>query len=813
MFERYTERARRVIFFARYEASQLGSRTIETEHLLLGLIRENNGLTGQLLGRSKIEPEDIRGEIEARTSVREKISTSVEIPLSVESKRVLAYAAEEAEKLFHKYIGTEHILLGLLREKKSLASRILLEKGMRLTTAREDLLYLLKEKNLTERKKDTPFLSEFSRDLTALAAKDKLDPLIGREPELERAIQILCRRTKNNPVLIGEPGVGKTAIVEGLARKIVTGDVPRFLYDKRILALDISAVVAGTKYRGQFEERLKSIMKELVDNPDILIFIDELHTLVGAGSAEGSLDAAGILKPALSRGELQCIGATTPKENRKHIEKDRALARRFQGVKISPPTEEETLRIIYGLRDRYEEYHGVVYDDEALAASVHQSHRYISDRFLPDKAIDVLDEAGARVKLAAAAAPAQLQEIETRLQTIAEQVDAAINEKEFEKAAYYRDQEQQERERLETLRARLANEEDESEPPVVSKEDVERVVSTWTGIPISSIREEELDKLVNMESELHKRIVAQEQAVEVVSRAIRRSRAGLKDPKRPMGSFLFLGPTGVGKTEVARALAAFLFGDENAMLRFDMSEYMEKHSVSKLIGSPPGYVGHEEGGQLTDRVQRKPYSVVLLDEIEKAHPSIFNILLQVYEEGHLTDALGNTVDFKNCIIIMTSNVGARHIERGGLGFRSSDEETTYQEMRGRVLEEVKRTFNPEFLNRLDEIIVFHALDDTHLVKIIRLMVDEVNVNLAAKNIEIALEDSAFQWMIDQTCSDRSYGARPLRRAIQKHIEDKLAEELICGRITAGDRVEVTVGNEGLAFKVGKLEEEEQPVAK
>ena len=746
--------------------------------------------------------------------MREKISTSVEIPLSVESKRVLAYAAEEAEKMFHKYIGTEHILLGLLREKKSLASRILLEKGMRLTTAREDLLYLLKEKNLNEKKKDTPFLAEFSRDLTALAAKDQLDPLIGREQELERVIQILCRRTKNNPVLIGEPGVGKTAIVEGLARKIVTADVPRFLYDKRILALDISSVVAGTKYRGQFEERLKSIMKELVENKDVLIFIDELHTLVGAGSAEGSLDAAGILKPALSRGELQCMGATTPKEHRKHIEKDRALARRFQDVKVSPPTEDETLDIIYGLRSRYEKYHGVYYEEDALAAAVYQSNRYISDRFLPDKAIDVLDEAGARVKLAVAAAPAQLQEIESRLQVIAEQVDAAISDKEFEKAAYYRDQEQQERERLETVRARLANEENDAEPPPVSKEDIERVVSNWTGIPINSIQEEEMDKLVNMEDELHKRIVAQEQAVGVVSRAIRRSRAGLKDPRRPMGSFLFLGPTGVGKTEVARSLANFLFGEENALLRFDMSEYMERHSISKLIGSPPGYVGHEEGGQLTDRVKRKPYSVVLLDEIEKAHPSIFNILLQVYEEGHLTDALGNTVDFKNCIVIMTSNVGARHIERGGgLGFRTDSEGATYQEMRDRVLDEVKRTFNPEFLNRIDDSIVFHALTDEHLVKIIRLMVDDVNTNLLTKDIQVELDDMAFQWMIDQTCADRSYGARPLRRAIQKYIEDKLAEEFIGGRISSGDRVQVTVSDDAIVFHVGKAEKEEHPVAK
>jgi ATP-dependent Clp protease ATP-binding subunit ClpC len=555
-------------------------------------------------------------------------------------------------------------------------------------------------------------------------------------------------------------------------------------------------------------------MKELVDNDDVLIFVDELHTLVGAGSAEGSLDAAGILKPALSRGELQCIGATTPKEHRKHIEKDRALARRFQGVKISPPTEDETLHIILGLRDRYESYHGVVYDDEALAAAVYQSNRYITDRFLPDKAIDVMDEAGARVKLEAAAAPRQEQEIEERLQLIAEQVDTAISEKEFEKAAYYRDQEQQERDRLDGLRSRQASEESESEPPVVNKEDVERVVSTWTSIPITAIQEEEMAKLVNMEDELHKRIVAQEAAVAVVSRAIRRSRAGLKDPRRPMGAFLFLGPTGVGKTEVARTLARFLFGDEGALLRFDMSEYMEKHSVSKLIGSPPGYVGHEEGGQLTDRLKRHPYSVVLLDEVEKAHPSIFNILLQVFEEGHLTDSLGNRVDFKNSILIMTSNIGARHIERrAGVGFRAEGEETSFAEMEGMVLEEVKKTFNPEFLNRIDETVVFHALSDEHLVKIIRLMVDEVNENLLQKDIQVDLDDSAFSWLIDRTCGDRSYGARPLRRAIQKHIEDTLAEDLIRGDIEAGDRVQVTVDDAELKFQVRRPEKAESSVAK
>jgi len=812
MFERYTERARRVIFFARYEASQLGSRTIETEHLLLGLIRENNGLTGKLLSRSKIEADSIRTEIQARTEVREKISTSVEIPLSVESKRVLAYAAEEAEKMLHKYIGTEHILLGLLREKKSLASRILVEQGMRLSTAREDLLYLLKEKNLSEKKKETPFLAEFSRDLTEMAAKGELDPLIGREDELERAIQILCRRTKNNPVMIGEPGVGKTAIVEGLAQRIVNNEVPRFLDDKRILELDISSVVAGTKYRGQFEERLKTIMKELLENKDILIFIDELHTLVGAGSAEGSLDAAGILKPALARGEIQCIGATTPREHRKHIEKDRALARRFQGINIPQPTEEETIKIIHGIRDRYEKYHGVRYTDGALAAAVYQSNRYITDRFLPDKAIDVLDETGARVKLAMSAVPSAVEDGETDdyERELQAKLDDAIGDEEYEKAARYRDQLKKERARIARSRADRDDSADDGAATalVVDVEDIEQVVSNWTGIPITSIQHEEIDKLMHMEDHLHERIVAQDAAIEVLSRAIRRSRSGLKSPRRPVGSFLFLGPTGVGKTEVARTLANFLFGDDRALVRFDMSEFMERHSVSKLIGSPPGYVGHEEGGQLTDRVKRNPYCVVLLDEIEKAHPAVFNILLQVFEDGHLTDGIGNTIDFKNTILIMTSNIGARFIQkRGGMGFRAQDEVATFDDMRDRVLEEVKRTFNPEFLNRLDETIVFHSLTDEHLAEIIRLMVDDVNEHLASKDIQVDLDDGAYEWLIETTCADRSYGARPLRRAIQRYIEDALAEDMIRGRVRAGTRISVTAGDGGLSFNVASPEPE------
>jgi len=811
MFERYTERARRVIFFARYEASQLGSRTIETEHLLLGLIRENNGLTGKLLGRSEIEADSIRNEIQTRTEVREKISTSVEIPLSVESKRVLAYAAEEAEKMLHKYIGTEHILLGLLREKKSLASRILVEKGMRLSTAREDLLYLLKEKNLSEKKKETPFLSEFARDLTEMASRGELDPLVGREAELERAVQILCRRTKNNAVLIGEPGVGKTAIVEGLAQRIVTGEVPRFLFDKRILELDISSVVAGTKYRGQFEERLKTIMKELVENEEIIIFIDELHTLVGAGSAEGSLDAAGILKPALSRGEIQCIGATTPREHRKYIEKDRALARRFQGINVAQPDEAQTIEIIKGISDRYEKYHGVKYTDDAIIAAVVQSNRYITDRFLPDKAIDVLDESGARVKLALSGSPERLVELESKSRELAEKLDEAIAAEEFERAAEYRDEMKRERDRFDQVRGEMDEDELDAEPLVVDVEDIEQVISTWTGVPIASLQQEEMDRLIHMEDELHRRIVAQDAAIEVVSRAIRRSRAGIKSPKRPSGSFLFLGPTGVGKTEVARSLAQFLFGDDRALVRFDMSEYMERHSVSKLIGSPPGYVGHEEGGQLTDQVKRNPYSVVLLDEIEKAHPSIFNILLQVFEDGQLTDGLGTTVDFKNCILIMTSNIGARFIQkRGGLGFRAQDDVATFDDMQDRVIEEVKRTFNPEFLNRLDETIVFHSLTDEHLEQIIRLMVDEVNDHLADRGIEVELSDEAYQWLIDTTCADRSYGARPLRRAIQKHVEDALAEELIRGRVRNGVRVEVTTDGDGLRLTVHENEPLPEP---
>src|SRR5579875_1428451 len=655
MFERYTEKARRVIFFARYEASQCGSTYIETEHLLLGLLREDKALTNRFL-RSHATVESIRKEIEGRTTPREKVSTSVDLPLSHECKRVLNYAAEEAERLSNKHIGTEHLLLGLLREERCFAAEMLQGRGLRLAQVREELARASQER-VASRPKESSLLAEFSRDLTQAAMENQLDPLIGRRHELERMVQILCRRTKNNPVLIGEPGVGKTAIVEGLAQRIAESDVPSFLADKRILALDLSLIVAGTKYRGQFEERLKTIMKELMENQNIIIFIDELHTLVGAGSAEGSLDAANILKPALSRGEIQCIGATTPGEYRKSVEKDRSLERRFQAVKVPAPGEDDAIRVLQGVRDRYEKFHAVTYTEEAIRYAVYLSNRYIPDRFLPDKAIDLLDEAGARVKLRQAMLPDEVAEVQKRVKFITHRMETAIANHEFEKARFYSEEERKEKEHLRALRDKYHL--DDSTTGTVTREDIEEVVARWTGIAVTSIKEDEQQKLLRIEEELHKRVISQDRAITALARAIRRSRAGLKAPGRPVGCFLFLGPTGVGKTEVARRLAEFLFGSEKSLIRFDMSEYMEKHSVSKLIGAPPGYVGYEEGGQLTERVRRTPYSVILLDEIEKAHPDVYNILLQVFEDGQLTDGLGNTVDFRNTIVILTSNIGAR----------------------------------------------------------------------------------------------------------------------------------------------------------
>ncbi|HEY7785826.1 MAG TPA: ATP-dependent Clp protease ATP-binding subunit [Pyrinomonadaceae bacterium] len=773
MFERYTEKARRVIFFARYEASQFGAPAIEPEHLLLGLMREDKTLTGRFFPRAQVSIESIRKEIEGRTLLREKISTSVELPLAPETKRVLAYAHEESDRLQHRHIGTEHLLLGLLREERSMAAEILYERGLRLNAVRDEIARQSGADARSSQKKDTPHLVEFSRDLTEDASNDKLDPLIGREAEIERVVQILCRRTKNNPVLIGEPGVGKTAIVEGLAQRIVRGEVPSFLENKRILSLDLSLIVAGTKYRGQFEERLKQIMRELVENPQYIVFIDELHTLVGAGSAEGSLDAANILKPALSRGEIQCIGATTPAEFRKSIEKDRSLERRFQAVKVPPPTEEEAVEILDGVRERYESFHQVRYTDEALEAAVYQSHRYIPDRFLPDKAIDVIDEAGARVKLRVRREQGNLADW------------SQLNDwpRSYDEPSDLRDEN-----------------EDALVSAEVTRDDVEDVIARWTGIPVTSLKEAETQKLLRIEQELHLRVVSQRPAISALARAIRRSRAGLKSPLRPVGSFLFLGPTGVGKTEVARSLAHVLFGSERSMIRFDMSEFMEKHSVSKLIGSPPGYVGHEEGGQLTERIRRAPYSVLLFDEIEKAHPDIFNVLLQVFEDGVLTDALGNAVDFKNAIIIMTSNIGARFIQKKGtLGFQGSAD-AGRDKMEEMVMSAVRQTFNPEFINRLDEIIIFDQLTDPELLEVIQLQVEQINTTMARHGLEVRLTEDAKRWIVDKTCADRSYGARPLRRALQKYVEDPLSEALIQGHLVEASLVEVFLDGDELNYR-------------
>src|SRR5216110_1889197 len=804
VFERYTEKARRVIFFARYEASQYGSPYIETEHLLLGLMREDKALANRFL-RQQGSIESIRKEIEARITIRERISTSVEVPLSAECKRILNMAAEEAERLGHKHVGTEHLLLGILREEKCFGAEILMERGLRLSTLREELARTSGEKTAAARPKETSLLAEFSRDLTQAAGEGSLDPLVGRENEVERVIQILCRRTKNNPVLIGEPGVGKTAIVEGLAQRIADGDVPPFLADKRILSLDLSLIVAGTKYRGQFEERLKTIMKELMESQNSIVFIDELHTLVGAGSAEGSLDAANILKPALSRGEIQCIGATTPAEYRKYIEKDRSLERRFQAIKVDPPGERETIEILLGVKDRYENFHHVEYTREAIEAAVYQSNRYITDRFLPDKAIDLVDEAGARAKLREAGYSEEFGEINKSIRVAVEQMESAVSQKDFEKAQFYREQEVTARENLQFVREKF-DVKSSARKVIVGKAEIDEVVSKWTGVPMTSINQDEGDKLLRMEMELHRRVISQDKAISAISRAIRRSRAGLKNPNRPVGSFVFLGPTGVGKTELARALANFLFGSDHALIRFDMSEYMEKHSVSKLIGSPPGYVGHEEGGQLTEKVKRNPYSVVLLDEIEKAHPDIFNILLQVFEDGHLTDGLGNRVNFKNTIIIMTSNIGARFIQKkSSMGFQSTDSGEIAKSVNEMVLGEVKRTFNPEFINRIDEIIVFEALTDDDLRLIMALLVTQLNENLIDRKLRIALSPEVVDWIIEITCKDRSYGARPLRRAIQRYVEDPLSEELIRGHLHGGE-IDVYLDAGQLSYRpAGELE--------
>ncbi|QQS40563.1 MAG: ATP-dependent Clp protease ATP-binding subunit [Acidobacteriota bacterium] len=780
MFERYTEKARRVIFFARYEALQYGSEVISPEHILLGLMREDKTISARFFPfRHSLTVDTIRREVEERIVPKERIPQSAELHLAPETKRILAFTKEESERLGSRKIGVEHILLGILREETSIAAEILYQYGVRLHGVREKISKHsgAPGKRIDGDKSETPNLEEFTRDLTEEAARGRLDPLIGREVETERLIEILCRRTKNNPVLIGESGVGKTAIIEGLAQRIADKNVPSFLENKRILSLDLSLVVAGTKYRGQFEERLKKIMAELKHSRQNIVFIDEIHTLVGAGSAEGSLDAANILKPALSRNELQCIGATTPREFRMSIEKDRSLERRFQAVKVVPPSEEQAFEIVKGIAERYEAFHQIRYAEDALKAAVYQTNRYIPERFLPDKAIDVLDEAGARAKL-------RYQQENTSEPSWKEAVEN------WKKAT--------DEDKL--LSLELKTLEDSFFAVEVSRDDVEEVIARWTGIPIQSIKQEEAAKLLKIEEELHERIVSQRSAISALARAIRRSRAGLKNPKRPVGSFLFLGPTGVGKTEVARTLADFLFGSEKALIRFDMSEYMEKHTVAKFIGSPPGYVGHDEGGQLTEKLRRAPYSIVLFDEIEKAHPDLFNILLQVFEDGNLTDAQGNEVDCRNALFIMTSNIGARFIQkRTAVGFQASEEDSR-EKISEQVMSEVKRTFAPEFINRLDEIILFGELSNEDLADIIDLQVGQLNKILKQHSLEVSLSDGAKRWLIDETCADRSYGARPLRRALQKHVEDELSEALIQGKLDSVERIEVVRDKAGLRLK-------------
>ena len=801
MLEGYTEKARRVIFFARYEASQCGCHMVESEHLLLGLVREDRLLVNRFLPASA---DDIRELLESLNAApREKISAPADLSLSNECRRILSYATGEAEYMRDKHTGTEHLLLGILREEKCRAAKMLLERGLRLHAIREELMRSTQEKLQLQQKssRESSVLAEFSRDLTQAAAEGQLDPIVGREAEVQRVMQILCRRTKNNPVLVGEAGVGKTAIVEGLAQMIREGDVPPFLVDKRILALDLSRVVAGTKYRGQFEERLKGIMKELMENRDCILFIDELHALVGAGSAEGSLDAANILKPALSRGELQCIGTTTPGEYRNSIEKDRSLERRFQAVKIPPPDEREAIRMVNGIKERYEKFHTVTYADEAVYFAVHHSNRYIPDRFLPDKAIDVLDEAGAQVKLRSTVVPEEVTDLQKRIKFIVNRMETAVANKELDKARFYSGEERRERENLRALREKYQL--DTASIGHVGRDDIEDVVSRSTGIPIASIKEDEAQKLLRVEEELHKRVISQDKAINALGRAIRRSRVGLKSPHRPIGSFLFLGTTGVGKTEVARTLAHCLFGSEKALIRFDMSEFMEKHSVNKLIGSPPGYVGYEEGGQLTDRVKRSPYSVLLLDEIEKAHPDIFNVLLQVLDDGRLTDASGNTIDLKNVIVIMTSNIGARHLvgQKSGLGFQNNAHGQISDRVERLVNHEVKQTFSPEFLNRLDETIIFNPLTDADLIQILELLVQQLNANLAQREITIALTEEAKAWVLERTAAERSYGARPLRRALQRYVEDPLSDALIQGIIASRPAfIELYVEEDGLCYR-------------
>jgi ATP-dependent Clp protease ATP-binding subunit ClpC len=807
MFGRFTERAQKVLMLAQEEARGLNYPYVGTEHLLLGLIHEGEGIAARVLQGMGIELEVVRSVVE-RIIGRGNTPITGEIQLTPRSKKVLQLSLDEARNLGHNYIGTEHLLLGLIREREGVAATVLHHLGGSLESIRNGVIELLnghaysggKTKSGHVQAK-TPNLDEFGRDLTVLAKEGKVDPVVGREKEIERVIQVLSRRTKNNPVLIGEPGVGKTAIAEGLAQRIQQGTVPEILDNKRVVTLDLASLVAGTKFRGEFEERLKKVIDEIRDDGNVIIFIDELHTLVGAGAAEGAIDAANILKPALARGELQCIGATTLDEYRKYIEKDSALERRFQPITVDEPSAEEALEILKGLRDRYEAHHGVKILDEAIEAAVKFSDRYITDRFLPDKAIDLVDEAASRVRLQAYVAPPGMKDTEAELEKVRQEKEAAISAQEFEKAAQLRDSEQILKEQLETTKKDW-DEQKGLEKRKVTGEDIAHIVSSWTGVPVNKLAEGESERLLNMEGILHQRVIGQDEAVQVVSRAVRRARAGLKDPKRPVGSFIFLGPTGVGKTELARALAEALFGAEDALLRIDMSEYMEKHAVSRLVGAPPGYVGYDEGGQLTEAVRRKPYSVILLDEIEKAHPEVFNVLLQVLEDGRLTDAKGKTVDFRNTVIIMTSNVGAELLKKeSSLGFRPQGIDKSYEDMKGKVTGELRRSFRPEFLNRIDDIIVFHSLSEEHIKQIVDLMIGEVAKRLTENDINIHVTEEA-KALLAKEGFDPMYGARPLRRAIQRQVEDRLSDELLKGEISKGD--EVRIGAEGNEIVVKKI---------
>lgn len=804
MFGRFTERAQKVLALAQEEAIRLGHKNIGTEHILLGLVREGEGIAAKALEALGLVSDKIQKEVESLIGRGQEVSQAIP-HYTPRAKKVTELSMDEARKLGHSYVGTEHILLGLIREGEGVAARVLNNLGVSLNKARQQVLQLLGSNETgasaagSNSNANTPTLDSLARDLTAIAKEDSLDPVIGRSKEIQRVIEVLSRRTKNNPVLIGEPYVGKTAIAEGLAQQIIHNEVPEILRDKRVMTLDMGTVVAGTKYRGEFEDRLKKVMDEIRQAGNIILFIDELHTLIGAGGAEGAIDASNILKPSLARGELQCIGATTLDEYRKYIEKDAALERRFQPIQVDQPSVDESIQILRGLRDRYEAHHRVSITDEAIEAAVKLSDRYISDRFLPDKAIDLIDEAGSKVRLRSFTTPPNLKELEQKLDEVRKEKDAAVQSQEFEKAASLRDTEQRLREKVEVTK-KSWKEKQGQENSEVSVDDIAMVVSSWTGVPVSKIAQTETDKLLNMEQLLHSRVIGQDEAVVAVAKAVRRARAGLKDPKRPIGSFIFLGPTGVGKTELARALAESIFGDEEAMIRIDMSEYMEKHSTSRLVGSPPGYVGYEEGGQLTEKVRRKPYSVVLLDEIEKAHPDVFNILLQVLEDGRLTDSKGRTVDFRNTILIMTSNVGASELKRNKyVGFNVQDEGQNYKDMKGKVMGELKRAFRPEFINRIDEIIVFHSLEKKHLKEIVSLMSDQLTKRLKEQDLSIELTEAAKAKIADEGV-DLEYGARPLRRAIQKHVEDRLSEELLKGNIEKGQHIVLDVEDGEIVVK-------------